>query len=375
MAFLAGTVTCAGTTALADLQRVRIADNAESQNAPKATAAPADNSAKNRVDELIERAGQHHNNSEWKAAVADATEALKIAPNSASAHNIRGDALAQLRQFDRAIADLSDAIRLDPRMRAAYVNRAAAYEASGHDDLALADLATVTGLYPDWEVGHRVRYEILLKHGRYAEAIPSMTKRSELLPAHVYILTERAEAYHAIGDFEHAFADYDEAIRRSPKDGRFWEGRAMLHHARGDEKNALADLTSAIEVAPNAKDLYINRARVYRALGDTAAAEADEARARNVPKNWPDANEFMLFLVLGFLVSWPKIILGTAAGIFIRHRIASPAIAFAICAAEAVSPAPDIVFMVLSGVGGIFWWSIGRLIRRVAWPRREQIKA
>ena len=117
-------------------------------------------------------------------------------------------------------------------MRVAYINRGAAYEESGRDDLALADYNTVTNLYPDWEVGHRVRYEILLKHGRYAEAIPSLTKRSELLPAHVYILTERAEAYRAMGDFDRAFADYDEAIKRSPKDGRFWEGRAAAPCAR-----------------------------------------------------------------------------------------------------------------------------------------------
>lgn len=149
----------------------------------------------------------------------------------------------------------------------------------------------------------------MLKHGRYAEAIPSLTKRSELLPEHVYILTERAEAYRAMGDFDHAFADYDEAIKLSPKDGRFWEGRALLHHARGDDASALADLNAAIEVAPNSKDLYVNRAQIYRALGDIAAAEADETRARNVPKNWPDPSEFILFLTLGFLLSWPKVML------------------------------------------------------------------
>src|SRR3954469_17332920 len=41
---------------------------------------------------LIEQAGQHHDKREWKAAIGDATEALKLAPNSADAYTIRGDA-------------------------------------------------------------------------------------------------------------------------------------------------------------------------------------------------------------------------------------------------------------------------------------------
>lgn len=56
MTVLAGTLTCAGVTALADPQRVRVADNAESQNGSKATAAPAGTAASIRVNEPIEGA-------------------------------------------------------------------------------------------------------------------------------------------------------------------------------------------------------------------------------------------------------------------------------------------------------------------------------
>jgi tetratricopeptide (TPR) repeat protein len=191
------------------------------------------------VADFINRAVQDHSNSNWKAAIADATAALRIDPSSAAAYNVRGDALAQLREFDRAIMDLSEAIQIEPTMRVAYINRGAAYEESGRNELALADYDTAILRQPEWEVGYRKRYELLIKLGRYAEAIPSMTKRSELLPRHVYILAERAEAYRAMQDFERAFADYNEAIKRSPKDGRFWQGRARLHHERGDDQSAL----------------------------------------------------------------------------------------------------------------------------------------
>ena len=178
----------------------------------------------------------------------------------AAAYNVQGDALTQLHEFDRAIADLTEAIRLDPQMRVAYINRGAAYEESGRDELALADYENVTARYPDWEVGHRLRYEILLKHGRYAEAIPSLTKRSEHLPRHVYILAERASAYRAMGDFEHAFADYAEAIKRSPNDARFRQARARLYLDRGDDASALADLTGDRDGARRPRPLHRSRA-------------------------------------------------------------------------------------------------------------------
>ena len=89
IAVLAGTLSCIGATD--DLvHRVRTADNAAT-HADSAT--PEREKAKSaRANELIARAEQHHSNSKWKEAVADATEALKIDARSARAYNVRGDA-------------------------------------------------------------------------------------------------------------------------------------------------------------------------------------------------------------------------------------------------------------------------------------------
>ena len=112
-------------------------------------------------------------------------------------------------------------------------------------------------------------------------------------------------------------------------------------------------------MAPAARDLYTDRARIYRSHGDVAAAEADENRARNVPRNWPDPGDFMLFLALGLLLSWPKAILCPAAAIFIRRRAASMTAAAAVGVVEAAWPfsgfdaAAEGVPLVLSGLAGL----------------------
>jgi hypothetical protein len=106
-------------------------------------------------------------------------------------------------------------------------------------------------------------------------------------------------------------------------------------------------------MAPAARDLYTDRARIYRSHGDVAAAEADENRARNVPRNWPGPGEFMLFLALGLLLSWPKAILCPAAAIFIRRRAASMTAAAAVGVVEAAWPFSGFDAVVLSGLAGL----------------------
>ena len=260
----------------------------------------------NDTDALIWSASIHHDRSNWKAAVADATEALRRNPDLPDAYNVRGDALTQLGEHQRAIADLTETLRRDPKFRVAYINRGAAYKAIGRDDLALADYDAVTKLYPDWEVGHRKRAEILVKHGRHAEAIPSLTKRIEIA------------------------RDYDH-----------FEDRADAYAAMGEHKLALADYTAAIERAPGNRDLYGKRAKVYRALGDTAAAAADEEKAAAHHPDWVPSWFLVGFFFLGVLMSWTKAVLCIAAAVVIRHRWVSMAVAAGVGMVESMWPIAD----------------------------------
>jgi tetratricopeptide (TPR) repeat protein len=84
----------------------------------------------------IIRSNVNANERNWQATIADATQALKMDPNSPYAgwaYNSRGFALFNLKDYAGAVKDLTDAIRLNPKVAPIYINR-------GHARAQLGDL-------------------------------------------------------------------------------------------------------------------------------------------------------------------------------------------------------------------------------------------
>ena len=79
-------------------------------------------------------------------AIVDLSEALQMAPGSATAYNARGFAWLKLHQLRRALDDLDQAIRLNPNYTNAYHNRAVVRRALGDLSGAEADRRHEAGL-------------------------------------------------------------------------------------------------------------------------------------------------------------------------------------------------------------------------------------
>lgn len=191
---------------------------------------------------------------------------IRLDPQSAAGYLGRGVICSKLRQFKRAIADYTEAIRLDPRSAPAYRNR-------GRD---------------------------LLTTGAVKRAIADFTSAIRLEPNDHQAYCDRATAYNRIARYREALADANEAIRLAPDfflghDARgfayfglaqgavftFWrKGNAARRKA--DFEHAIADFTEAIRLNPNAADCYHGRSLAYNALGDRENAERDASRVPNV---------------------------------------------------------------------------------------------
>jgi len=72
-------------------------------------------------------------------AIAEATHAIQLDPNSAQAYVFRAEAYRRLRQLDRSLADVTRAVELDPGLFYAHMHRAVLHEALGMFDPAIAD--------------------------------------------------------------------------------------------------------------------------------------------------------------------------------------------------------------------------------------------
>jgi tetratricopeptide (TPR) repeat protein len=128
-----------------------------------------------------------------------------------------------------------------------------------------------------------------------------------------YLLADRAQAYLAYGDPQHALADYNAAIKLDPSNAALYYDRAVVFAAQSDDPAALQDLNKAIALNSNfAPALRLRgkirsagrsgaladvptlllRAKVHSARHNYSGALADYSQAiRLQPKNavlWSD---------------------------------------------------------------------------------------
>jgi hypothetical protein len=95
---------------------------------PGAPPADAPMGPANGVAALIQRGTQYNLASNYDRAIADFTEAIRQAPNSAQAYYGRAAVYYNIGDYDRAIQDYDQVLRIDPRNSSAVTFRALTYD-------------------------------------------------------------------------------------------------------------------------------------------------------------------------------------------------------------------------------------------------------
>jgi tetratricopeptide (TPR) repeat protein len=147
---------------------------------------------------------------DYKKALKNFTEAVRLEPNYADIYYARGNSYLEQSRFDKAIADYDTALRLKPGYVQAYNNRGFAHGAKHENDQAVADYSTAIRLDPK-------------NPGAYYG---------------------RAVAYGAKNQYDKAITDLDEAISIKP-DGSMYYLRSLARQRQGDKKGAEADMKKA----------------------------------------------------------------------------------------------------------------------------------
>ena len=99
----------------------------------------------------------------------------------------------------------------------------------------------------------------------------------------------RGNAYLEKKDYDHAIADFNEAVRLNPKDTIGYDGRGLAYVAQNDYDRGIADFNRAMQIDPKFKWAYSNRGRVYRLKGDYDRAVADYGQALQIDSNFTEA--------------------------------------------------------------------------------------
>ena len=171
------------------------------------------------------RGSAYFDKGEYNIAIADFNDALRIGPPNGIIFHNRGNAWRSKGDYARAIADYDEAIRLTPKEAYSYQNRGSAKQALGDLDGALADINEAIRLNPTLPTPLINRTVIWRAKGDFDRAIADATEAVGLAKARapVNIMTppgsvlisayiERALAYEAKSDFDHAKQDFNATL-------------------------------------------------------------------------------------------------------------------------------------------------------------------
>ena len=189
---------------------------------------------------------------DFAGALSSGERAVAVAPRSAAAYGVLGDAALELGQYERAVAAFQDMIDLRPDL-ASYSR--VAYARELHGDLPGAmeamQLAVNAGA-PRTEGANWARVQL----------------------GHLYFLS---------GDLEGAERQYGQALQLLPDYVHALAGQGRVAAARGDLAGAIQRYTRALELTP-LPEFAIALGDLYRATGDLPAAQRQDDLVRVIAR-------------------------------------------------------------------------------------------
>jgi tetratricopeptide (TPR) repeat protein len=151
------------------------------------------------VKTYLDQGMKYYNLNDYKKAIAEFTQVIRLDPNNAIAYYWRGFSYRHMKDYKKAIADYTEAIRINPNDSNAYNNRGVAYNEKKDYKKAIAD---------------------------YTEAI-------RLNPNNANAYSNRGISYHWLRDYTKAIADYTVALRFEPNNIEWKQNLENARKARG----------------------------------------------------------------------------------------------------------------------------------------------
>jgi tetratricopeptide (TPR) repeat protein len=276
-----------------------------------------------RADAYINRGTSYLAAGSPDKAVADFTEALRLAPTKPGLYMNRGVAWGRLRQYDRALADFDEELKRDPKNAEALYNRGRVYASAGDMTRALADVSEALALKPDftsaaiqqakWLAAERktdralaildnnlkvneqplalvARANLLMERGRHKEALADLTRAIELKPDLPEALGNRGYLLNGMGRYDEALLDLNRAVALDPEKPAYLMNRTKTYVGLNRPEEALADCDKVISLQSKADPrAFINRGTVHMMRGDYEAAIVDFTSAVDSPGAPPEA--------------------------------------------------------------------------------------
>ena len=243
----------------------------------------------NRVDTYLAQGSKKEKRGDFKGAIVNYTQVIRLKPDFGTAYFNRGNAKTRLGQYVAAIADFDTVICLQPNLAAAYLSRGFAKYQLGQYHASIADSNAAIHFMPDYAAAYLNRGLAKMALKRYKDAITDYDTALRFKPNYDLAYNERGIAKANLGQYEAAIADHNIAIRLKPNYDIAYARRGNTKSKLGKHRDAIADYDIAIRLKPNKAITYNNRGRAKENIGNYRGAIADYDMAIQLEPDYADA--------------------------------------------------------------------------------------
>ncbi|MEH2287480.1 tetratricopeptide repeat protein [Nostoc sp.] len=212
---------------------------------------------------------------DYEAAIADYSQAIQINLHDAKSYNKRGLALYQLGRLEEAINDYTQAIRINPNVAVTYKNRAEARSHVGDNQGAIEDYTQAIKINPHYADAYKNRGITRYLLGSQ----PEFSQAIKINPQDAIAYKKRGNARSDLGDLEGAIEDYTQAIQINSSYADAYYNRGNTRSDLGDLEGAIEDYTQAIQINSSYADAYYNRGNIRLEIADKEGAIEDFKKA------------------------------------------------------------------------------------------------
>ena len=158
---------------------------------------------------------------EWRDSLETLNANLKKDPANIDLRLRKAEADIQLEQWDYALAEYGRILRADEKNLAALYFRAYVHERQKHEDLAKVDYDAFLAIEPVHLEARLGLAHVLQKMGRKQDTIDELNRIVQMFPDSADAYAARAAYETEQQQWDVAYYDWDEAVRRRPENVDF----------------------------------------------------------------------------------------------------------------------------------------------------------
>jgi tetratricopeptide (TPR) repeat protein len=236
---------------------------------------------------------------DFDGAIADLTQAIKLAPNEPRYLYERALMQGRNEHPQKSVDDLNQALTVRPDYIPALLARATYYDVmlammAGPDDVrkreqvradldaadkAAAKDADARLAVADGYIRANLEREAIVELDQWIAAHPSDDRLAEALNTRCWTKALRNE------DLDGALADCNRALTLEPGAPDILDSRGLVRLRRGEYEKAIADYNGSLRLQPNESWSLYGRGLAELKVGKAAAGQADLAAARTATKD------------------------------------------------------------------------------------------